>query len=157
LVIPDHALGSPVLRTLSLCTCCRHYPGTAAGRIPRSFPPSRISLPRKERTLQGCARTYAVKGAHLAPLATKGFFGKCQNQAPRAPSSAVKCRCPGWSGAARVGGEGGESPGCIRSDRCLRPRRARHRGAAAGDRAAAAPAPARPRQPVEKREPPGSP
>jgi hypothetical protein len=37
LVIPDHALGSPVLRTLSLCTCCRHYPGAAAGRIFRSF------------------------------------------------------------------------------------------------------------------------
>src|SRR5208282_5613391 len=33
LVIPDHALGSPVLRTLSLCTCCRHYPGAAAGRL----------------------------------------------------------------------------------------------------------------------------
>ena len=24
--------GPPVLRTLSLCTCCRHYPGAAAGR-----------------------------------------------------------------------------------------------------------------------------
>src|SRR5215471_10724053 len=33
LVIPDHAMGAPVLRALSLCTCCRHYPGTAAGRI----------------------------------------------------------------------------------------------------------------------------
>jgi len=32
LTIPDHALGPPVLRTLSLCTCCRHYPGAAAGR-----------------------------------------------------------------------------------------------------------------------------
>ena len=32
LVIADHALGLPVLRTLSLCTCCRHYPGAAAGR-----------------------------------------------------------------------------------------------------------------------------
>jgi hypothetical protein len=31
LVIPDHALGLPVLHTLSLCTCCRHRPGTAAG------------------------------------------------------------------------------------------------------------------------------
>ena len=31
LVIPDLALGPPVLRTLSLCTCCRHYPGAAAG------------------------------------------------------------------------------------------------------------------------------
>ena len=33
LIIADHALGLPVLRALSLCTCCRHYPGAAAGRI----------------------------------------------------------------------------------------------------------------------------
>src|SRR6202043_2269033 len=33
LIIPDHALGLPVLRALSLCTCCRHYPGAASGRI----------------------------------------------------------------------------------------------------------------------------
>ena len=32
LIIADHALGLPVLRTLSLCTCCRHYPGAATGR-----------------------------------------------------------------------------------------------------------------------------
>jgi hypothetical protein len=24
LIIPDHVVGPPVLRTLSLCTCCRH-------------------------------------------------------------------------------------------------------------------------------------
>src|SRR5439155_12267182 len=47
LVIADHALGLPVLRTFSLCTCCRHYPGAAAGRTLRSASPSRISLPRK--------------------------------------------------------------------------------------------------------------
>jgi hypothetical protein len=47
LVIADHAMGLPVLRTLSLCTCCRHYPGAAAGRTLRSTSPSRISLPRK--------------------------------------------------------------------------------------------------------------
>src|SRR6202166_3647477 len=47
LVIPDHALGPPVLRTLSLCTCCRHYPGAAAGRTASLIHPSRISLPRK--------------------------------------------------------------------------------------------------------------
>ena len=47
LIIPDHALGSPVLRMLSLCTCCRHYPGTAAGRTASLIHPSRISLPRK--------------------------------------------------------------------------------------------------------------
>src|SRR6202035_4647114 len=31
LIIPDHASGFPVLRALSLCTCCRHYPGAADG------------------------------------------------------------------------------------------------------------------------------
>ena len=46
LVIADHALGLPVLRALSLCTCCRHYPGAAAGRIALLTSPSRISLPR---------------------------------------------------------------------------------------------------------------
>src|ERR1700687_2040777 len=49
LVLADHALGLPVFRTLSLCTCCRHYPGAAAGRTLRSTSPSRISLPRKGR------------------------------------------------------------------------------------------------------------
>ena len=46
LIIADHALGLPVLRALSLCTCCRHYPGAAAGRIASLIRPSRISLPR---------------------------------------------------------------------------------------------------------------
>jgi hypothetical protein len=46
LVIPDHALRLPVLRTLSLCTCCRHYPGAAAGRIASLIHSSRVSLPR---------------------------------------------------------------------------------------------------------------
>jgi hypothetical protein len=33
LIIPDPALGLPVLRALSWCTCCRHYPGArCAGR-----------------------------------------------------------------------------------------------------------------------------
>jgi hypothetical protein len=31
LVVPNHAQGLPVLRALSLCTCCRHYPGAATG------------------------------------------------------------------------------------------------------------------------------
>ena len=37
-------------------------------------------LPQKCRT-QACTSTYAVKCSHLAPLATKGLFGKCQNRA----------------------------------------------------------------------------
>src|ERR1022692_2895090 len=50
LIISDHALGLPVLRALSLCTCCRHYPGAAAGRVVSLIRPSRISLPRYPRS-----------------------------------------------------------------------------------------------------------
>ena len=46
LIIPDHALGLPVLRALSLCTCCRHYPGAADGRTCRSKIAQPVSLPR---------------------------------------------------------------------------------------------------------------
>ena len=45
LVIPDHALGPPVFRTLPFCTCCRHYPGAAAGRTASLIHPSRIAFP----------------------------------------------------------------------------------------------------------------
>jgi hypothetical protein len=45
LVIPDHALGLPVLRALSLCTCCRHYPGVATGRTLRPSHPAVSAFP----------------------------------------------------------------------------------------------------------------
>ena len=45
LVIPDHAMGLPVLRTLSLCTCCRQYPGAAAERRLRSSHPAVSAFP----------------------------------------------------------------------------------------------------------------
>ena len=46
LVIADHALGLPVFRALSLCTCRRHYPGAAPERIASLISSRRISLPR---------------------------------------------------------------------------------------------------------------
>src|ERR1700737_4037781 len=46
LVIADHALGLPVFRALSLCTCRRHYPGAASERIASLISSRRISLPR---------------------------------------------------------------------------------------------------------------
>ena len=45
LIIPDHAMGLPVLRALSLCTCCRHYPGAATGRRLRSSHPAVAAFP----------------------------------------------------------------------------------------------------------------
>src|SRR5208282_6932824 len=58
LVIPDHAKGSPVLRALSLCTCCRHYPGTAAGSRLRSYLPAVSAFP--ERVVgSACASSFS--------------------------------------------------------------------------------------------------
>ena len=45
-VISDHAMGLPVLRTLSLCTCCRHYPGAATGRRLCSSHPAVTAFPQ---------------------------------------------------------------------------------------------------------------
>src|SRR5882724_10169792 len=45
LVIADHAMGLPVLRTLSLCTCRSQYPGAAAGRNLRSTRPAISAFP----------------------------------------------------------------------------------------------------------------
>ena len=43
--MPDRALGLPVLRALSLCTCCRQYPGAATGRRLRSSHPAVSAFP----------------------------------------------------------------------------------------------------------------
>jgi hypothetical protein len=45
LVIPDHAKGLPVLRALSLSTCCRHYPGTATGGLALLIHPDVSAFP----------------------------------------------------------------------------------------------------------------
>src|SRR5208283_1025383 len=45
LIIPDHAMGLPVLRTLSLCTCLRQYPGVATERRLRSPHPAVSAFP----------------------------------------------------------------------------------------------------------------
>src|SRR6516162_2834917 len=61
LIIPDHALGLPVLRALSLCTCRRHYPGAAAGRNPRSSHPAVSAFPD---TAVGSACTSTFSRSH---------------------------------------------------------------------------------------------
>ena len=71
LVIADHALGLPVFRALSLCTCCRHYPGAAAGRTASLIHPAVSAFP--ERVVgSACAlsfsrlarRSLALRPAH---------------------------------------------------------------------------------------------
>ncbi len=45
LILPNHALGLPVLRALSLCACCRHYPGAATGRTASLIHPAVSAFP----------------------------------------------------------------------------------------------------------------
>src|SRR3981189_3775611 len=45
LVLADAALGLPLFLALSLCTCCRQYPGVAAGRNLRSTRPAISAFP----------------------------------------------------------------------------------------------------------------
>ena len=84
LVIADHALGLPVLRALSLCTCCRQYPGAAAERIALLTSPSRISLPRK-KSGSACAlmfsRCYGAAARRLRPssLMPNRWSPQCKN------------------------------------------------------------------------------
>src|ERR1700675_325831 len=63
LVIPDHALGSPVLRSLSLCTCCRHYPGAAVGRTAALIHPTVSAFPER-----GVGSACASAFSRLSPL-----------------------------------------------------------------------------------------
>src|SRR5271170_4682513 len=65
------AWGFPVLRALSLCTCCRQYPGAAAGRNPRSSHPTVSAFPDSAvgsactSTFSGLARrSLALRPAH---------------------------------------------------------------------------------------------
>src|SRR6202045_3712661 len=61
LIIPDHALGLPVLRALSWCTCFRHSPGAAAGCIPRSSHPTVSAFPGR---VAGSACTSTFSRSH---------------------------------------------------------------------------------------------
>ena len=65
LIIPDHASGFPVLRALSLCTCCRHYPGAAAGRRLRSFTQPYQPSPKPLPGRPAHRRFRGLHGVHL--------------------------------------------------------------------------------------------
>ena len=74
LLIPDHALGLPVLRALSLCTCCRHYPGAAAGRTHRSSHPAMSAFPGR---VTGSACTSSFSRLARRSLALRPAHSRC--------------------------------------------------------------------------------
>jgi len=58
LVVADQAKGLPVLRALSLCTCCRDYPGTATGGTASLIRPVMSAFP--ERVVgSACASSFS--------------------------------------------------------------------------------------------------
>jgi hypothetical protein len=74
LVIPDHALGLPGLRALSLCTCCRQYSGVATGRTLRSFNPAVSAFPDMA---VGSAYTSSVSRLARRSLALRPAHSRC--------------------------------------------------------------------------------
>ena len=102
-----HNKGLPVLRALPLCTCCRHYPGTATGRTASLISPCRISLPRNGRRVglrnvlfEACSAFTRVTACTLAlsPYFVTRFTGGFN----RFVTSTVAPIASGWS-SRRVG------------------------------------------------------
>ena len=76
MVIPDHAIGLPVLRTLSLCTCRRQYPGAAPGRRLRSSRPAVSAFP-EIAVGSACTSTFsrlARRSLALRPAPSRGHL-----------------------------------------------------------------------------------
>src|SRR5215472_15808768 len=85
LIIPDHALGLPVLCALSLCTCCRHYPGAAGGRNPRSSHPAVAAFP-DTAVGSACTSTFsrlAWRSLALRPAHSRGYQLVTANRRPQ--------------------------------------------------------------------------
>ena len=106
LVVPDHAQGLPVLRALSLCTCCRHYPGTATGGTALLIRPAISAFP--ERVIgSACALTFSRLTQRS--LALRPAHSRCHQIVARLPegfshfvTSMTAPVASGWSGC-RVG------------------------------------------------------
>ncbi len=106
LVVPDHAKGLPVLRALSLCTCCRHYPGTATGGTASLIRPVMSAFP--ERVVgSACASSFSRLAQRS--LALRPAHSRCHLFVARLPegfshfvASMTAPVASGWSGC-RVG------------------------------------------------------
>src|SRR5277367_1532160 len=106
LVIPDRALGLPVLRALSLCTCCRQYPGAAIGRRRRSSHPAVSAFPDNVvgSTCTSSFSRIARRSLALRPAHSRGhLYVTCYTEGfSHFVSSMTAPVASGWSGC-RVG------------------------------------------------------
>ena len=106
MVVADRASGLPVLRALSLCTCCRHYPGTATGGTALLIRPVMSAFP--ERVI-GSACASSFSRLTQRSLALRPAHSRCHLFVARLPegfrhfvSSMPAPVASGWSGC-RVG------------------------------------------------------
>jgi hypothetical protein len=106
LVVPDHAKGLPVLRALSLCTCCRHYPGTATGGTASLIRPVMSAFPGR---VAGSACALSFSRLARRSLALRPAHSRCHLFVARLPegfrhfvTSMPAPVASGWSGC-RVG------------------------------------------------------
>ncbi len=82
LVVPDHALGLPVLPALSLCACCRHYPGAATGGIASLIHPVVSAFPER---VVGSACASAFSRLAQRSLALRPAHSRCHQFVARLP------------------------------------------------------------------------
>jgi hypothetical protein len=95
------------LRTLSLCTCCRHYPGAATGGTASLIRPSHVSLPRYGSRVglrivlfEACSAFTRVTACTLA--LSPYFVTRYPKASATSFSSIAAPVASGWSGC-RVG------------------------------------------------------
>src|SRR5262249_9452840 len=95
----DPAMGFPVLRPLSLCTCCSHYPGAASGRIISLGNPAVSAFP--ERVVgSACASSFsrfAQRSLSLRPA-----HSRCHQFVTRIPKASASSFLLGCSGCFRL-------------------------------------------------------
>src|SRR5437870_5086585 len=82
LIIPHHALGLPVLPALSLCACCRHYPGAATGGIASLIHPVVSAFPER---VVGSACASAFSRLAQRSLALRPAHSRCHQFVARLP------------------------------------------------------------------------
>jgi hypothetical protein len=106
LVVADLALGLPVLRALSLCTCCRHYPGTATGGTASLIRPVMSAFPER---VVGSACASSFSRLTQRSLTLRPAHSRCHLFVARLPegfshfvTSMTAPVASGWSGC-RVG------------------------------------------------------
>ena len=106
MVILDHAAGFPVLHALSLCTCCRHYPGAATGDTASLIRPVVSAFPGMAA---GSARASSFSRLARRSLVLRPAHSRCHQFVTRLPegfshfvSSIAAPVASGWS-RCRVG------------------------------------------------------